>query len=311
MDLDTVVRARRPHGEAELDLLPGERYMSGGTWLLSEPQPAVTGLVDLTAMGWRPWHADETGLTLSSTCTIARVAAIPDRFGWRAHPLLRQSCMALYGSFKVWNVATVGGNICAALPPGPMTALAVALDGVATIRRPGGARRTTPVERLVTGLLRTTLAPGEMLEQVHLPADALGARCGYRKIAQAEIGRSGAVLMARQHDDGRFVLAITASTLHPEVLRWAAPPAPADLQAAIDGIDSWYSDPHGAADWREHVTRVLAEELRAELASGGGLGASVGAAGPGARGRTDAGGMGLEPGSAGSATPTGMTDEEA
>jgi len=32
---------------------------------------------------------------------------------WAAAPLIRQCCNALLGSFKVWNAATVGGNMCA------------------------------------------------------------------------------------------------------------------------------------------------------------------------------------------------------
>jgi CO/xanthine dehydrogenase FAD-binding subunit len=55
---------------------------------------------------------------------------------WAAHPLFYQCCTALFGSFKVWNVATVGGNICTALPAGPMTSLFAALDAEALIWRP-------------------------------------------------------------------------------------------------------------------------------------------------------------------------------
>lgn len=266
MDLGTVVVTRNPQSRHELALAPGEVFMSGGTWLFSEPQPHVSGLVDLTAFGWEPYVISEHGLSLSTTCTFRELSQLPDP-GWRAHPLFYQCCTALYGSFKVWNVATIGGNICAALPPGPITTLAAGLDAHAVIWSPDGTDRTMLVADLVTGPLQTALKPGEMLRSVEFPLHALHANTAYRKIAIAEIGRSGAVLVARHEivGEGVFVLTITASTLHPVVLRFTGIPTAKELSAAIDPIDLWYTDPHGAADWREHMSRVLAEELRQEL----------------------------------------------
>ena len=59
----------------------------------------------------------------------------------------RRCCDALLGSFKVQNVATVGGNICLSLPAGPMTSLTAALDGVAALAGPDGGVRRLPVAR--------------------------------------------------------------------------------------------------------------------------------------------------------------------
>ena len=268
MDLSTVVALRRPTTRAQLDLRPGEAWLAGGTWLFSEPQEATTGLVDLSSLGWPAWRVTgDGGLELSAMCTIDEVARIPARPDWRAHPVLRQCCTALYGSFKVWNVATVGGNICAALPPGPMTLLGAALDADAVIWGAGGADRRMPVADFVTGMQTTDLRDGELLRAVEIPGSSMRARTAYRKIAQAEIGRSGAVLVGRVDEDGAFTLAVSASTLHPEIVRAPSVPAAGELEQALDRIDSWYSDPHGAADWREHMTRVLAEEIRQELSS--------------------------------------------
>ncbi len=62
---------------------------------------------------------------------------------------------------------------------------------------------------------------------------------------------------------------MTAATRRPvRIDRPALPGAEAlrdALAAAIpDGL--WYDDVHGAPDWRRHVTGLLAEEVRAELA---------------------------------------------
>ncbi len=62
----------------------------------------------------------EQGLQISPTCTIAELEALEAPPEWTAAPLIRQCCHAFLASFKVWNTATVGGNICMSLPAGPM-----------------------------------------------------------------------------------------------------------------------------------------------------------------------------------------------
>ena len=83
---------------------------------------------------------------------------------WPAAATLPGQCAdALLGSFKVHNVATVGGNICLSLPAGPMISLAAALDGTATIWAGDGARRQVPVADFVTGERANVLRPGDLL----------------------------------------------------------------------------------------------------------------------------------------------------
>ncbi|MGD0064976.1 MAG: FAD binding domain-containing protein, partial [Streptosporangiaceae bacterium] len=101
---------------------PGDAWLAGGTWLFSEPQPDLSRLLDLRAFGWPPLRVSRDGLEIGATCTLAELARMraPQ---WRAAPLIGQCCAALLGSFKVWNAATVGGNLCLALPAGPMISL--------------------------------------------------------------------------------------------------------------------------------------------------------------------------------------------
>jgi CO/xanthine dehydrogenase FAD-binding subunit len=123
---------------------PGDAWLAGGTWLFSEPQPALTRLLDLHAFGWTALQVSPDGLDIAATCTLAELAR-QEFPPWQAASLVGQCCAALLGSFKVWNTATVGGNICLALPAGPMISLTAALDGVAEIWGTGGAVRRIPV----------------------------------------------------------------------------------------------------------------------------------------------------------------------
>jgi hypothetical protein len=66
--------------------------------------------------------------------------------------------------------------------------------------------------------------------------------------------------------DGGTVLCVTGGTTRPEVLRFAGVPTEAELAAAVAAIPTWFTDAHGAADWRAGVSLLLAEEIRQELA---------------------------------------------
>src|SRR5690242_16378544 len=108
MDLNTVtdlVAGPRPE-----DWRPGDAWLAGGTWLLSEPQPGTTRLLDLTSLRWPALVASPDALVISATCTVAELfgfAPAPE-LGWRIGPLVRQCCEAFLASFKIWNLATVG-----------------------------------------------------------------------------------------------------------------------------------------------------------------------------------------------------------
>lgn len=252
---------------ADLALAPGEVVIAGGTWLMSEPQPGVTGFVDVTGMGWPDLEVSPEGLRIAATCTIARLVAFSAEApaDWTAAAMIPDAANALLASFKIWNTATVGGNICRAFAAGAMVSLAVALDGVAEIWD-GAVEREMPVAEFVTGNGTTALAAGEVLRGIRVPVHALRSRAVLRKIALAEHGRSGAVVTGRVDPDGAHVFTVTAATWTPTVLRFAGAPDAAALAAAVREAPGYYTDPLGWADWRRGVSVVLAEQIRRELA---------------------------------------------
>ncbi|HXC84936.1 MAG TPA: FAD binding domain-containing protein [Trebonia sp.] len=269
MDLNTVtefVPADRTVWRA------GDAWLGGGTWLFSQPQPGVSRLLDLTAFGWPPLTETGRGLEIAATCTLAELARWRPRANWPAASLARACCDALLGSFKVQNTATVGGNICLSLPAGPMTALATALDGTATLWAPDGGTREVPVAGFVTGDGRNVLAPGELLRAIFLPAAALRARTTFRQVSLSPVGRSAVLVIARRPPGGQTVVTITAATPHPVQLRFAAPPAPDDAVAALDAAvpgRAYLDDAGGAAPWRAAMTRLSVAAVAAELAAPG------------------------------------------
>lgn len=270
MDLTTVVFVTAAHTRADLAAL-GETVvpLAGGSELFADPRIHLTGLVDLQTMGWPHLTVSTDGLDIAATCTLAELARMPAEPGWVAHPIFHLACTALFGSFKIWNVATVGGNLCTSLPAGPMICLTAALDARVLIWRADATDEWLPALDFVTGNATNVLRPGDVLRSIHVPATALAARTAYRKIALSPLGRSGAVLIGRLDTDGAFVLTVTGGTVRPVQLRYPGLPDPAALAADIAGIDAWFTDAHGAADWRRAVSGLLGEEIRRELAAPG------------------------------------------
>lgn len=271
MDLNTVTAVARPRSRAEIGAFgPGDAFLGGGTWLFSEPQPAVSRLIDLTTLGWPPLVATDEGLSIAATCPVARLDAFEGPAGWRAAPLIGDCCRAFLASFKIWNTATVGGNICASLPAGPMISLAAALDGSCLVWSPDGTERRVGVFDFCRGPFDNALAPGEILRAIDLSAAALRRPYAFRRQSLSPLGRSGVLLIGTLTEEGAFLLTVTASTRRPVRLAFDAIPGAEALAARIDAeipAALWHDDIHGAPDWRRHMTLEFAGEIRAELGS--------------------------------------------
>jgi len=267
MDLITVRETRVAHTRDDVVFAAGEQPLGGGTWLFSEEQPGLTALVDLTTLGWQPIVESGDTLSIAATCTIAQLSRIPARDDWPAHPLFGQTANSLLASFKIWNVATVGGNICTSLPAGPMISLAAATDATALVWATDGSDRRIPVAQFVTASRENDLAHGEVLRAIEIPITSLEARTGFRRIALSPLGRTGTLVIARVDASGEAVFTVSGGTTRPRVLRFDELPSQRALQNAVEGITQWFTDAHGAADWRRAMSVLFAEELRQELAA--------------------------------------------
>jgi len=265
VDLNTIEALITGAGPA--DWRPGDAWLAGGTWLFSEPQPQLRRLLDLTSLGWPALSVSAEGLTIAATCTIAELYAFAPPPSWPIRPLIRQCCESFLASFKIWNLATVGGNLGNALPAGPMISLTAALGGNCRIIAPSGVERTCTVVDFVTGNNRHQLEPGELLRSITLPARFLHGRTAFRQQSLTTLGRSAALLIGRR-DDAGLTLTVTASTIRPVQLSFDGIPSAAVLRAAIDSaipFELYHDDIHGLPVWREHLTYRFAEEIREEL----------------------------------------------
>ncbi|HEY5792563.1 MAG TPA: FAD binding domain-containing protein, partial [Chthoniobacterales bacterium] len=248
----------------------GCAYLAGGTWLFSEPQVHLRTLIDLDTLKWPPLTATAGGLEIAATCKVVdldRSTAPPE---WLAAPLLSECCHSFLASFKIWNEATVGGNLIMSLPAGPMISLTAALEGVMTLWPRGGAPREVRVADFVTGNHQNDLQPGELVRSILLPAHALKKKYAFRRFTLTHLGRSETLVIGTLcPEHGEFLLTVTASTLRPWQFHFEGLPTAAEVRDAIDGIplDQYLADTHGSPEHRQHLTYYFSEQIRQELSA--------------------------------------------
>ena len=198
MDLVTIkeIRQARQDGSGPIDWREGDAWLAG-TWLFSEPQPHLRRLVDLEKIRRKLLGVTKEGLEIAATCTIAELHRLCRPEDWVAAPLIHQCCRSSgHSTIKIWNTATVGGNICMSLPAGPMISLTVALEGTCVIRSatiPSECR--IAIENFVTGNHQQRDRTRRSVARIDLPGlgDAQAHR--FRRLTLTHLGRSTALII--------------------------------------------------------------------------------------------------------------------
>ncbi len=233
---------------------------------MSDPNPSLRRLVDLTTLAWPDLVVDESGLEIAATCTIERLITAEYPATWRATPLFERSAHTLLASYKIWHAATVGGNICLALPAGAMISMCSALDAELLVWHADGTDGVHTTAEVVTGVAETSLATGDVLRSIRLPATALAQPVAMRSASYAHLGRSGAVAIGRRTPDGT-VISVTAATRHPYVVTVDSTDPDTVAAEVISAIPEtgYHTDAHGTSRWRIAVTDHLVREVLYEL----------------------------------------------
>ena len=271
MDQPTVREYVRPTGDDPTSQWrPGDVWLAGGTFLFSTPLPDIHRLIDLTALGWPNLVIGPEGLQIAATCRVVDLYDLNPPADWTAGPFLREAVDSFLAGFKIWNSATVGGNICTSLPASPMTTMAAALEATLEIWGPGDTRRAMSIPDFILGDHVNALQPGELLRSIDIPLESLKRRYSYQRFTLTRHGRSSEFLVGTTNPTQRdLVLTITAATTKPIILRFGAIPTSAELRTAIGAAvrsEDYFDDPNGTPAHREHMTYYLDECIRCDLA---------------------------------------------
>lgn len=146
------------------------KVIAGGTDLMLQMRnKAITPeyVVDITRIPGLDYieFDDRQGLRLGALTTIRALETSVEL--QRRYPVISQAASQL-GSVAIRNVATVGGNLCNALPSAEMSQALVALLAQVRIIGPGG-ERTIPLEGFLIGVGETLLQPDELLLEILVP----------------------------------------------------------------------------------------------------------------------------------------------
>ncbi|WP_413991397.1 FAD binding domain-containing protein [Labrys okinawensis] len=273
MDLNAIMKAVRPADRTALTAVArrfqkSDAWLAGGTGLFAAPQPDVRRVVDLLGMNWEPLVATEQGLTISATCSLGTLAAFKAPIDWPGATLIARCCRAFPSTFRNWSMATVGGNLCMALPFGPLIALGAALEGVCTIWTAADGERRLAVADFVRGPRLPALRTGEVLRSLRLPAEALKRTVAMRGVCLTKNGGSDALLIGALSAEGDLTLTVTASTRRPLQFDFDGMPTETVLRQRLGDdipVEFYYPDRHGRLDWCQQMTQDLAAEICWEL----------------------------------------------
>lgn len=178
----------------------------------------------------------------------------------------------LIGSTQIQGRATLAGNLCNASPAADSVPAMIAAGALARIAGPDGTR-DVPVEDIPTAPGQTSLAPGELVTSILLPAPAPRTGSAYLRFtprSEMDIAVVGCGVVLSLDDTGTIASACVAlGAVGPRVIR-SAPAAQALIgstgdAAALDALAAAASaaatpidDKRGTAAFRKQVAGVLA-----------------------------------------------------
>ena len=253
----------RPRSREEVDRLLAElgadaKVLAGGQSLipiLNMRLAAPAHLVDLNFLPDEPAEPVLDGEELvfgplvrmraaeRSTVVAERLPLLAEVLGYVAHPAIRSR-------------GTVVGSIAHADPAAELPALFALLEGRVRVRSVGGTRMVGAGE-LFVAQLETTLAPGEWIDEVRLPARAGGAFAEFAR-RHGDYALCGVGALA---DGDGVVLSFVGMGPVPRRLEVS------DVRDAVDALEP-EDDIHATAGYRRWLAERLGMRVAARVREG-------------------------------------------
>ncbi|MBW8755557.1 MAG: xanthine dehydrogenase family protein subunit M [Sphingomonadales bacterium] len=167
---------------------PQARVLAGGTDLIVQMRSgriAPSVIVDLKRIGGISGVRSEGGKFIIGAATPC-TALKNDRALCEAWPGVVEAAN-LIGSVQVRNRATMAGNLCNASPAADSVPALAAAGATCLVAGPSG-QREVPAEAIPAGPGETSLAAGEFVVEIRLPAQPRGGADAYlRSIPRSEM----------------------------------------------------------------------------------------------------------------------------
>jgi CO/xanthine dehydrogenase FAD-binding subunit len=254
------------------------RVMSGGTDLLVQLRSGRTKpdiIVDTKKIPGIMGIKDADGGFVIGAATSC--AVLGEHAGLAAAYPGVVEASGLIGSTQVQGRCSLAGNLCNASPAADSVPAMIAARATAIVVGPNG-QRAVPVEQIVTGPGRTSLAKGEFILEFHLPKPAPRSSDAYLRFiprTEMDIAVVGAGIRLALDAGGTIVDACVAlgavaptQMLVPEGAKAIIgtkldDAALAKLDAAARAVCNPITDKRGTIDFRIKVAGVLARRAAA------------------------------------------------
>ena len=160
----------------------GARVIAGGTDLLVNGPADTESLVDINGLGLR-YIREEDGLRIGVTSTFADLLRSP-LLACYPYRLISDASSEM-GHHNLRHIATIGGNICNAVPSADAPVALIALDAEAVIHGPSG-ERAVPLDGFFKFVRETVLAEGEFLKEIEVPVQP-EAGASFQKLGRTKV----------------------------------------------------------------------------------------------------------------------------
>ena len=244
------------------------RLLAGGTDLLVKRPEGVTCIIDLKDLHLDYIRGNPDGIHIGAMTTFSQLLNSP-LMHVNPYNVLTDAARQM-GHRNIRNLATIGGNICNAVPSADAAPPLIALESRAVIAA-AGADRIIPLEELFKGVRETALAPGEILREIFLPQQSYKAGASFKKLGRTRVDialvNTAVRLMLNEDDvctEARNVLGSVAPT--PMRAREAentlidqsiTEKTTNDAALYASEEANPISDNRASADYRREMTRVL------------------------------------------------------
>ncbi|HEY9301010.1 MAG TPA: FAD binding domain-containing protein [Phormidium sp.] len=261
MDLHNIETYLTPQKLEEIsNWQTGWTWLAGGTWLFTEPQPQITTLIDLQNFGWSEIEINSEGLTIGATCILSQLLNYNYPENWTAVKGLKSAVHEL-ASFKIQNVATVGGNLCLALPAGTFAPVMLALDAKYQILPLSGEPYWISALEFQTGAKQTILKPGEVLRKIFIPKENLELQVNYQRICLASAGLAISIVVAAYNPNTQKVrFGISGCIPSPKLIEFTQIPTITEITQKLNDtipLTEYLNDTTASNTYRQHITQIL------------------------------------------------------
>lgn len=160
------------------------KVIAGGTDLLVEKPPGSECLIDIAALPLDYIDEDKAVVKIGALTTFDRLDK-SDLLQEGSFRVLAEAARD-FGHRNIRNLATIGGNLCSAVPSADAPPPLIALDSKAVIYGPSGEREI-PLEKFFINVRKTVLNGDELLKEIKFPIPLPRTGATFLKIGRTSV----------------------------------------------------------------------------------------------------------------------------